>query len=1017
MRPIYLKMTAFGSYCGTAEVDFTKLYDNGIFLITGKTGGGKTTILDAICMALYGKATGTERAKEWRQMRCNNSPNNVDTEIEYIFSIDNTRYKFYRRWHIPNTKNGEFRVDDSENACYICREREENWTPIAANRAAVNNAAENILKLTQTQFVKVIMLPQGEFRELLTASSDEKEDIFKKLFDTWRWEEITSRASEEFRRLDNECKSHNERRSMALKNAACETADQLKEKISQYKNQLSKLNVQAEQNLKKSEQTAAALKSAEDAAALCKALEEQKTSLEKLNTYSQAYTEIEQKLIYSRKLRGVLPQFNLMRAAQISAEKAEKALNSAKKNEKAALDKLLSAQEKAKEIPAMEEKRHKILSALANFNTLAESKAKYSPALAELSNAAAELRRMEQHLEKLRSAKDTLEQQIATGNSYLEKCYAASDQLISIKEKETALSDLFKGMSDYESKLKQRTELIKILSDFQGKVSAEEQNFNSLTAIANAVERAIRYDKAYSLTADLREGAPCPVCGSIHHPNIAKPSENTPSADELEKCKNDAENSRKRMENLRSDCSAKQAELDILEKNIKDLRAKYAETNSKSSVELKSELDTVCSIAADLQKLSGQTSLAKERIKQRNDELVHNGNEIETANKSISDLRVKISYAEQTVNTITESLKARGIADFNQLDGQIKSCKSEQTRIESTIFAVNSALTDSAASYSSAEASAKASAENLCNAQSELSSSRAEYSAKCAEIGIADDTEVAGGVLSDKIEAEYEQKITSYKQQLSFAKKRIEELTVQLDGKSMPDIDALRAANSAAITEGQEIARQSGNISTQMNNLIEISETIRREDEFLEKLSRDYETARRLNQLFSGINESRTPIHQYVIGIKMDEVIMSANLYLHKLTKGQYSMKRKESIGGRAKHQGLDIEILDSSAGRVRAVSTLSGGELFLASLSLAFGLSDVVQSFAGGIHLDSLFIDEGFGSLDSETLDVAMEAITQVRENKLLGIISHVSELKERIPYGIEVIKTPDGSSLKMRI
>ena len=125
MRPIYLKMTAFGSYCSTAEIDFTKLYDNGIFLITGKTGGGKTTILDAMCAALYGKATGSERAKEWRQLRCGSAPNHVDTELEYIFSLGEMKYKFYRRWHVPNTKNGEFKINDTESACYCAREGQD----------------------------------------------------------------------------------------------------------------------------------------------------------------------------------------------------------------------------------------------------------------------------------------------------------------------------------------------------------------------------------------------------------------------------------------------------------------------------------------------------------------------------------------------------------------------------------------------------------------------------------------------------------------------------------------------------------------------------------------------------------------------------------------------------------------------------------------------------------------------------------------------------------------------------
>ncbi|MGN0473792.1 MAG: SbcC/MukB-like Walker B domain-containing protein [Acutalibacteraceae bacterium] len=1018
MKPIYLKMTAFGSYCGTAEVDFTKLYDNGIFLITGKTGGGKTTILDAICMALYGKATGSERAKEWRQMRCNNAPNSVDTEIEYIFSIDRTKYKFYRRWRIPKTRNGEFKIDDSENACYLRRDDSDDWEPIATGKSkALSDAAENILKLSQSQFVKVIMLPQGEFRELLTATSDEKEKIFKRLFDTERWEEITARISEEFTHINNQCKEHQNRRAMALTSAECETPAELDAKIEQCRVKLSELTAKAEQNAKKSERTAAQLKSAEEDAALFKELAEQKSALENLNSCRAKYDEAERKLLYSRTLRGVLPQFNLMKAAQTAENKAAVLLTRAKAAEQSAKTKLSEAQKNAEGIPALEEKKRGLLTAQANYSTLSESRASHDTSEIRLKKNQNALKEAQENLLQLRQSKAELESKIVTGNEYLEECYAATEQLNSVNENCRALSELYTNLCDLDVKTQRFKKLTKSIAEIQKKINAEEDNLHSLEAIANAVEQAILSDKAYSLAADLTEGAPCPVCGSTHHPQPAHPADSTPNAAELEICRSNIEKSNKKSERLRGDYSAANAELAVINQDISQIKQKLGDNSEQNADEIKVQLEAAKNQAEELQKRSGQTTIARKRLKQRNDELSANAHDIENTVTHINNLNIQITSDEQNVKSIDEQLKSQGISDFSELDKKIKACKAALARIEADITALNSALTEASAAYSSAQATLTAAVDGLTHAQSALNARRTEFRDKCQEIGISEVTDIEGGVLPDKTEAEYDAKISSYKQQLAFAQKRIEELTNRLNGKTMPDLAALRTANSAAIAEGQEIAKLSGDTARQMKFFTDTSEIIRTENEFLDEHSKPLETARRMNQLFSGINEARTPIHQYVIGIKMDEVIMSANIYMHRLTRGQYAMKRKDSVGGRAKHQGLDIEIIDSSAGRVRAVSTLSGGELFLASLSLAFGLSDVVQSFAGGIHLDSLFIDEGFGSLDSETLDTAMDAITQVRENKLLGIISHVSELKERISCGIEVVKTPDGSALKMRI
>lgn len=1017
MKPITLKMTAFGSYCGTAEVDFTKLYDNGIFLITGKTGGGKTTILDAMCVALYGKATGSERAKEWRQLRCNNAPSSVDTELEYIFSIGGTQYKLYRRWHLPNSKKGEPQLKEAESACYLRPDGEDEWELIASGSAkVVGEAAEEILKLTQTQFVKVIMLPQGEFRELLTASSDEKEAIFQKLFDTGRWERLTARISEEYRAVEKQCSEHTSRKEIALKSAECANADELQAKTAQTKGALTELQTQAEANTLQAAQTAAALKAAEDTAALFAELNIQRAALDKLTAQSDKFGAIESKLRQSRQLRGVLPQFNLQKAAKAQELKCVQTLTAAEQSAQCAAAALEKAKQDCQQLPALEEKRRQLLSAASSLNELAESRAPYAAAVQKLQSVETALKAEEARLAQLLQTKTDAEGRIAKGSEYVEQCHAASRALAEATEFFHQTEQLFHVASEWEEKNAQLTLLTQKREQSEKNISHLEQELASRQAIARAVEQAILNDTAYSLAVNLAEGAPCPVCGSVHHPTPAQPSDSTPTAAELEQCRQRADQCAQKLETARATHFSLNTEYDVLRQSAEQLQQKAGGGFEKTSSQLKTELDAAEQRVKQLRALSAKTESAQKRLSELNDQLAANVRDIESANTNINNCNIQITAAKQTIDSLTERLQARGIGNFEELDKALSQVKRDMAAIDRQINALNDAHAAASSNDSRTHATLTAAQGNLEAARLDLAARQTEFRARCAELGIAEDTDIEGGVLGEKIEAEYERELSAYRQQLAFAQRRISELSASLNGKEPPLLDELRAANAAAIEAGQEIARQSGQLTSRLQFLEDTAAAVSREQAALAGLEQRYDTARRMNQLLSGQNEARTPIHQYVIGIKMDEVIMSANLYMTRLTKGQYAMKRKESTGGRAKHQGLDIEIIDSSAGRVRSVSTLSGGELFLASLSLAFGLSDVVQSFAGGIHLDSLFIDEGFGSLDSETLDTAMDAITQVRENKLLGIISHVSELKERIPCGIEVIKTNDGSVLKIR-
>lgn len=1019
MRPIYLKMTAFGSYRGAAEVDFTRLYDNGLFLITGKTGGGKTTILDAICAALYGKATGSERAKDWKQMRCNHAPADTDTSLEFIFSVEGTEYRFFRRWHLPvSRKKDEPPVlKDAESACYRRAEGTQDWQLITSGSGkAVTEAAESILRLTQTQFVKVIMLPQGEFRELLTASSDEKEAIFQKLFDTERWERITERVNEEFRRVEKECEEHAARRALAFRSAECEDSAQLQTKIETGKTFLASLAQRAEENKVKTDAAAAALKAGEETAALFEELTARQKEAETLSHEEEAMRAVDETLRNSRRLRNVRPPFRLWQSAVTAADTAAKALTEAENGCKTAEESFHHAEENAGKLPAIEQRKTTLQSEAATLSELAQSRVPYDEALRKIKEDTSVLDAARTSLETLQIAKTDTEQRIGKGEEYLKECHTAAQTLAAATEALHTAEQQYLLTKEYEDNQKKLTALTDTLAEQEQEIARLTQELTSRRAVAAAVEQAIMNDKAYSLSVGLTEGAPCPVCGSVHHPRPAQPSENVPSSEELTRCRADAEQCADALENARKQYAAGQTEQRLLTETAEQLLQKAGGTFRKAAVEYLREKEAAATRVKTLKTLADNTDKAQKKLDKLRQELLGIQHDIEKTQTDSNNAGLRMAASRQTVSSIDERLRARSLDSFTALDVKLRECQKAIAALDAESKALTEALSAADSRRSAAQATREAAREHHTKAVNERAAREAEFREKCVEYGIAPDTDVAAGVLSEDDEHERERSLADFRERRAAVRKRIDELTAQVTGKEIPALEALRAASAAAAEEGQEIARQTGNATARLQLLKDTAATVADEEAALAALQPRYDTAARMQRFLSGRNDRCVPIHQYVIGIKMDEVILSANLYLSRLTRGQYAMKRKETKSGRARHQGLDIEIIDSAAGRERPVSTLSGGELFLASLSLAFGLSDVVQSFAGGIHLDSLFIDEGFGSLDSETLDTAMDAITQVRENKLLGIISHVTELQERIPCGIEVIKTAEGSALRMR-
>ena len=1016
MKPIYLKMTAFASYNGTAEVDFTQLYENGIFLITGKTGGGKTTILDAICTALYGRATGSVRGKEWRQFRSINAPDSRDTEIEYIFSVAGIKYKFYRRWHMPNSKKEDRKLDDKENACYRRTSDSDDWEIIATGSAkAVEQAAAGIIKLTHEQFVKLIMLPQGEFRELLVSDDERKTDIFKKLFDTERWETITDAIKDEAKNISDRCREQRGMRQFALDSAACESPDELDEKIKEISGLLSELAIKVGQNETETRRTAEALQKGETLAKLFKELDIQQAELKRLEADTARYSELRQKLAQSRRLRGALSEYSMMNAADLEASRASASVKKAA-DDKAKADRALNAaKENYAHLPELEKNRDSLNAVIAGLTELAKSRAAHTQAAADLKRHSDDLKAHQDTLTALENEKKTIEDNIRKGNEYLVKCMEASKALPAAAEKCADLQNALTIAKEHEEKAAHLSDLERNLSNADVQLKQKEAELLSQQKSVEAMEHAIRCDKAYSLASDLAEGVPCPVCGSTHHPSIAQPAASTPTAQQLEICKGLADKAAKELATLRAQHSALTAKQEMLTRDIAAIAQKADGAEIRSSRVLQAEFEAAKAERDRLKKLADNVIPSQKKIEYYSHHLNDKSADIRNAETHINNLTLQISSDRQTLTSLDERLQSHGIAGFDELDSRLRQANARFNRTQAEIKSLTDIFHQSKNAADSSAALLASAQESLVRANSACRTRRAEFAAKCAQLGLPEESDFKGGILDDRSEGNIDLTLKEYEEKLAFARKRIGELSGETEGMSRPDTAALENAHRQTLEEGRTLSRQKGELESKLKSLDNCRRTVTETDIALKTLEQQYSTAQRMSHLLSNKNIAKMSIHRYVIGLKMDHVITQANEYLKKLTRGQYSMRRIAGGADKINH-ALDIEILDACTGGVRAVSTLSGGELFLASLSLAFGLSETVQSFAGGIHLDSLFIDEGFGSLDSETLDTAMEAITRVRENRLLGIISHVSELQERIPCGIEVIKNRDGSSLRIR-
>ena len=914
MRPLKLTMAGFGPYAGTQELDFESLGTGGLYLITGDTGAGKTTIFDAITFALFGEASGDNR--EPGMLRSKYAKPEDPTYVELTFAYGGKEYTVRRNPEYERAKSrGTGTTKQNSDALLT----EPDGTPVTKPKE-VDRRIREILGLNREQFSQVAMISQGDFRRLLQAETKERQKIFRDIFGTAHFVALQIRLKEQSAQLRDRRDQAARSMSQYVEGILCGETSLLATEVQKAK--MGQLPMQIVMELlEKLIAGDTALRETQDAvfAETEAQVERVAAELTRAQSHRAAKTALEQKTAEET-------------VQKVSLEEAE--------------GRLAEAQAKVPEQENLQRQITEIELLLPTYDALEAKAATVLQKERGLATAEAEQNRLLLAKERLIQTIATLkEEQKALENlgAEKEKITAQRQQLTERREKYQLLTGMIGTLQTQKDLLRQK----------QADYLAAETESSRLGREFEAQNKAFLDEQAGILAAGLAEGIPCPVCGSVTHPNLAQLSAEAPSEADVKKAKKEYD--------------------------------KALKVTEKASGEASRHLGTVN---------ASQENLNRELAELLPEVAPENARE--AAQNAETELTRQISSLDDQLRQVE-----KGIARKKNLDAQLPK---EEAVLSATETGITEAKTQIAA-MTAAIAEGKQQLEEL--------RSKAAYPDRRSAQAEKRDLETRLQKLKKEL-TDAESYVNQTKEQLAATRAAMEQLQNQREQLPDGDVDALEAQKKALAEEKARITSLQKQIHTRLTTNETAGRNISRKAAEMQKLDETYGWMKALSDTANGnvAGKDKIMLETYIQTTYFDRILERANLRLAKMSGGQYDLKRRRIAGNKQAQSGLELDIIDHINTTERSVNTLSGGEAFLASLALALGLSDEVQH-STGIRLDTLFVDEGFGSLDSEALGKAYSALAGLTEgNRLVGIISHVAELKERIDRQILVKKNRDGGS-----
>lgn len=941
MRPLVLIMSAFGPYADETTINFEELGKNGLYLICGDTGAGKTTIFDAITYALYGEASGEHRKSE--MFRSKYAQGKTPTYVYLKFSCKEEIYEVQRTPRYERKKErGEGVTKQAETAQLICPNG-----LIVTKTTEVTKKVNEILGIDRQQFTQISMIAQGDFLKLLLASTEERMKIFRQIFNTGNYEILQQQINADFRKLWGEC-------------------EDLKKSISQYVNGTICL---PEHGLYEKWLTAKEGKlPMEELMPLLEALwrDEEKEKKKLRETIVLADERIQKQRVVISEIKRALEIAEEIKETTHKLGDMEESLNKAFAQQTMALEREPELEILAKKIALAQEKlpqyeKKDAIQREINYSVkeIEKIEAELEQSMRKWQELDIKIRREKEEIEKL------LEKELELHQTEL--------QIQELEEKSRLYLQLRQEKEQLETREKTYKNAVEIYQKVQKEVFLNRSLFQEL-------EQQFMDGQAGILSQILEEGKPCPVCGSEVHPNPAKVSEHAPTREQWQEARKELEEKEKELQEKNAQAAALKGRVEEKQKQLHQLCITvYRQEEENRSIP---EVIELCTVKAfkDL-----------EQIKRQEEEFLFRKNELQS---QVDNLRLKkkeLPSIEERQQKIQEKTRVSTVEKVT-IEATLRALKDQKEGLEKSLeYSDKAELQKIIDQYTQS---------SLC-IQKEIKNARKNYQE----------------ILQTK--AALQGKLTT----LQLQEKQCKEGNLEEEKQCF-----LR------LQEEQRILQHN---YEQILGRVEKNQTafrnIQQKEQMLAEKQKVYGWMKALNDTANGRQNEKGKImlETYVQMAYFERILDYANLRLEIMSGGQYTLIRKKDAENNKSQSGLDLEVIDHYNGTVRNVKTLSGGEAFKASLCLALGLADEIQATAGGVRLDTMFVDEGFGSLDEESLSQALQVLSslsgdnrgmsedgtaavyeEINGNRLVGIISHVEELKHKIPKQIQVTKTKQGYS-----
>lgn len=1017
MRPCKLTLTAFGPFATSETIDFTKLPPDALFLIHGPTGAGKTSILDGICYALYGVTSGDERTG--KQMRSQHAPENLSTEIELEFKLGSRLLRIRRtpdqeRLSLRATKSGRDTVDIASTA-ELSEFQNNEWVPLANKTTEVTAKIVELIGFQAEQFRQVIMLPQGKFRDFLSANSKAREIILEALFSTEIYKQLQDRLRESARSLELQAKEISLQKSEILNQVAAENEEVLANRIQDSHEKILILDNQAKIIKTQEDSISNALKAEEALLAIFNEYREAEASL---NLILGEETKVrESRLIYDMAVKAnhIIPFLKNAKSNKQQFDDHNKELSAHKESYDKALITNKLAIDTLKIEDGKQSERDLTQQQVTKLEELRDSVKRFNEAESKLNNSKIDSAKAKQNYEQAQLLLNSAKQERNSIEKNIQALAQSASQLESLHFRNENLQKINKVLSELSAAKTEFNQFELKVKSAEGKFKEAENSYLVALKSKETLEEAWRNGQAFVLAQHLSDDSPCPVCGSQDHPHPALDEISVPNDSDLEVATNlikiakqNVDASRTEFDRFEKQLIAKKTEIQIGEKALSEY-----ESDEVLNINEKISVNNEALKAAEIAKSKHSEALAKLNAHEQHVRILETtleSNRVASEDAGQKEASAFSIYKERKENTPDEYRSPE------VLESAINEAKILSEKLIAQFMNARNQASESDRQLSSTNATMKSAIDNVARTKTLYESAYKALNTELELAGISDESSLMKVLLSTDELKNLNESIKLHEQLLASAKDRFNRANNNVKDKIMPDIETTRSTLS-------NLRAQSDNNIKERESKAKLLEGDQRADGSLkankirlDEIENQFSSLGNLSDIANGKNGRNLTFQRYVLSALLDQVLHQASYRLRAMSHGRYTLHRHENVEDGRKASGLDLDVFDEFTGKARPATTLSGGEGFIAALSLALGLSDVVQSYAGGIQLDTLFIDEGFGSLDSEALDTALKTLIDLQQSgRMVGIISHVDELKRQIDLGIEVESSSNGSHIKI--